>query len=199
LGTYTATYHLSTAATAAKTFKGATFGLSCYITALESDWGDAGAGTCSTVTYYGVTYSGSSTNPSGLPAGQYCNSFLATVKVNGSGVLKNGTTKVQYSSGSYPNWVFRVVSAITGSDGTEVIANQTLARDKTIIPGISNTHVQLPSGTYLANDVGGDITGYRLDIYKGAGRSNCPSNYANTMAVGACDHVTSACPGYAIQ
>src|SRR5262249_43454291 len=94
---------------------------------------------------------GSSTNPAGLPARQYCNSFLGMVKLNGSGELKDNTTKIQYSSGSYPSWVFRVVAAIDGADGRAVVAGQTGARDRSIIPGINNTHVQLPSATYLAN------------------------------------------------
>jgi 3D (Asp-Asp-Asp) domain-containing protein len=197
LATLTATY---TAAqqTPSKSFPGATFGQSCYITALESDYGDPTQGTCSSVTYRGTLYSGSSTNPSGLPARQYCNSFLATMMVNGSGVLKDGTTKVKYVSGGYPSWAFTVVTTITGSDGTPIVAGQRLARDKSIIPGISNTHVQLPSGTYLANDTGGNVTGYRLDIYTGAGKANC-TNYPNPIVVGVCDHVTSTCPGYAIQ
>jgi 3D (Asp-Asp-Asp) domain-containing protein len=198
LATLTATYHVFTGATAAKSFSVATFGQSCYITALESDYGDPTQGTCSTVTIKGTVYSGSSTNPSGLPARQYCNSFLGMVKLNGSGVLKDNTTKIQYSSGSYPNWVFRVVTAINGADNSPVVAGQTLARDRSIIPGINNTHVQLPSGTYLANDIGSDVTGYRLDIYTGVGKANC-TNYPNPIVVGVCDHVTSTCPGYTIQ
>ena len=198
LGTLTATYHVSTGATASKSFPAATFGLSCYVTALESDWGDATNGTCGSISYRGINYSGSSTNPSGLPPRQYCNAFLATVMVNGSGVLKDTTTKIQYGSGSYPNWVFTVVTVINGADGSPVVAGQTLARDRSIIPGINNTHVQSPSGTYLANDIGSIITGYRLDMYQGAGNANC-ANYPNSIVVGVCDQVTSTCPGYTIQ
>jgi 3D (Asp-Asp-Asp) domain-containing protein len=198
LGTLTATYHVTTGATAAKSFPAATFGLSCYITALESDYGDATQGSCSTVTIKGTVYSGFSTDPSGLPARQYCNSFLGMVKLNGSGVLKDNTTKIHYSSGSYPSWVFQVVTTINGADNSPVVVGQTLARDRSIIPGINNTHVQLPSGTYLANDIGGDVTGYRLDIYTGVGNANC-TNYPNPIVVGVCDQVTSTCPGYTIQ
>jgi 3D (Asp-Asp-Asp) domain-containing protein len=197
LATLTATYN-ALQQNPSKSFPGATFGQSCYFTALESDYGDATKGTCSSVTYYGTNYSGASTNPSGLPARQYCNSFLATVMVNGSGVLKDGMTDVQYSSGSYPNWVFQVVTAIDGADGSPVVAGQTLSRDRSIIPGINNTHVQLPGGTYLANDIGSKITGYRLDMYSGAGKAAC-TNYPNPIVVGVCDRVTSTCPGYTIQ
>jgi len=196
LGTLTATYHVTTGATAAKSFGAPTFGLSCYIVALENDWINAD-GTCKTRTIPPTTYSGYSTDPTGLPAGQYCNSFLGTVKLNGSGQTRNGT-KIHYTSGSIPTWVFSVISQFTGADNTPIIVNQTLARDRSIIPKTTpSTNVQLPSGTYAANDIGDDIIGYRIDIYKGVGNSVC-SGFVNNIVVGACSPAVSTCPAYTI-
>ncbi len=50
----------------------------------------------------------------------------------------------------------------------------------------------------LANDTGGDVTGYRIDLYKGVGKAVC-ANYDNIMAVGACTPATSGCPANAVQ
>jgi hypothetical protein len=198
LGTLTATYHLDTGATGAKSFQSPTFGLSCYIVALENDWINAD-GTCKPRTISGTTYSGYSTNPAGLPAGQYCNSFLGTVRLNGSGQTRNGT-KIHWQSGNIPNWVFSVIQDFTGADGTLLIVNQTLARDRGIIPMTTpSTNVQLPAGTYAANDIGDPdvITGYRLDIYMGIGNSAC-SGFVNSIVVGACSPAVSTCPAYSV-
>lgn len=195
MATLTATYHVTTGATAAKSFQSPTFGLSCYIVALENDWINAD-GTCKSRTIVPYVYTGYSTNPTGLPAGNYCNSFLGMVRLNGSGQTRNGT-KIHWQSGSISNWVFSVINQFVGTDLTPIVAGQTCARDKAIIPGISNTNVQLPSGTYLANDTGDDIIGYRIDIYKGVGNSVC-SGFVNNIVVGACSPAVSTCPGYAI-
>jgi len=199
LATLTATYHVTTGATAAKSFQSPTFGLSCYIVALENDWINPDA-TCKPVTIDPYPpYTGYSTNPTGLPPGQYCNSFLGMVRLNGSGQTRNGT-KIHWESGNFPDWVFSVISQFTGSDGTPIIANQTLARDRSIIPKTTpSTNVQLPGGSYAANDTGSPsrISGYRLDIYKGVGNAAC-SGFVNNIVVGACSPAVSTCPAYTI-
>ncbi|MBV9761423.1 MAG: hypothetical protein JO340_12730 [Acidobacteriaceae bacterium] len=191
LGTLKATYNCETAAVSTS-FQVPTFGLSCYYLALESDWGTPPSN-CSSVyiSIYGETYSGSSTNLSGMPAGTYCNAFLGELRLQGSGSTKAGI-KVHYVSGDYPTWTFSVISAFTGADGTALVPNGSVARDRSIVP--RNTTVQLPSGSYVANDVGGGITGYRLDVFMGTGVAAC-SGFQNNVVVAACSPATSTCPG----
>jgi len=191
LGTLQATYNCS-GGSASQSFQVPTFGLSCYSTQLETDY--LNGGSCTSITISGVTYSGSS-NPSGIPAEPYCNSFLGMVRLNGSGQSQSGT-KIAWQSGSYPNWTFSVISQFLGADGTPVVANATLARDRSIVP--LSTTVQLPGGNYSANDIGGGITGYRLDIYMGLGNGAC-AGFQNNVVVGACSPGVSTCPAQAIQ
>src|SRR5262249_49610123 len=133
---------------ASKTFRVATFGLSCYILADEHDFLDAN-GNCTAITIFGTRYSGITTNPTGLPAGNYCTAFLADVQLQGSGSTANGTM-IHWVSGSNPNWAFQVVAQFTGADGTALIPFGSVARDRSIIP--RNTTVQLESGNFVAND-----------------------------------------------
>jgi hypothetical protein len=49
-----------------------------------------------------------------------------------------------------------------------------------------------------ADDIGGDIQQYRLDLYKGRGKAVC-NKFKNIMSVGACSPATSLCPTSAIQ
>jgi len=175
-----------------------TFGLSCYNTQLETDYISGGA--CTQITIYGTLYSGTDTNPSGLPAGTYCDAFLGMVRLNVSGLTANGT-KIAWVSGSKPNWTFQVITQYVGADGTAVVANQTLARDRSIIPKTApSITFQLPGGSYAANDIGQGITLYILDIYKGIGNSVC-SGFSNSIVVGACSPSTptALCPRYAIE
>lgn len=175
-----------------------TFGLSCYNTQLVTDYISGGA--CTAIPIYGTLYSGTDTNPSGLPAGTYCDAFLGIVWLNGSGQTRNGT-KIQWILGNKPNWTFQVVKQFVGADGTAVVANQTLARDRSIIPkSTPSITVQLPGGNYAANDIGGGISLYRLDIYMGIGNSVC-SVFLNNIVVGACSPSTptALCPSSAIQ
>ena len=45
----------------------------------------------------------------------------------------------------------------------------------------------------IANDTGGSITGYRLDLFNGTGQAVC-SGYSNPIVIGACNSPTSTCP-----
>ena len=56
---------------------------------------------------------------------------------------------------------------------------------------------QIGSGL-LANDTGGGISGYRIDLYNGAGEAVC-ADYPNVMAVGACTSGSSGYPASAVQ
>jgi 3D (Asp-Asp-Asp) domain-containing protein len=173
--------------TAAGQFNVATFGLSCYYTTAQQQWG-AAPDACSTVTIQSVTYSGvASVSPPGLPDGRYCNAFLAELALQGSASLTDGTL-VQYSPS------LRVVSVITGADGTPVQAGQTIARDRNIIPGIGVLVDINGLGTgLLANDTGGAIRGYRIDYYNGVGPSAC-SGFSNIMGVSDCNPGNATCP-----
>jgi 3D (Asp-Asp-Asp) domain-containing protein len=133
------------------------------------------------------------TNPSGLN-GTYCLAFIEDVLLNtGSGVLNNGQD-IQQNNGNIVR-----VSTIKSADGSPVVAGQTVARDRSIIPGIGVLIDLDQVGTgILANDIGSDIIGYRLDLYQGAGKGVCANNN-NIMAVGACTPATSGCPASAIQ
>lgn len=65
-----------------KTFSVPTFGVSCYYTTLEADWGTPPAA-CSSITIRGRRYAGTITNPLGF-AGTYCSSFIAELKLQGA-------------------------------------------------------------------------------------------------------------------
>jgi hypothetical protein len=70
------------------------------VLAAESDHRDQN-GNCTSIRIGGVTYSGVTTNPTGLPAGDYCTAFLADVRLQGSGTSSGGTM-VHYVSGANP-------------------------------------------------------------------------------------------------
>lgn len=192
LGTLTSKYTCKGGSSVSKSFSVPTFGLSCYVRALETDY--ISGGSCTSITISGTTYSGSSTNPVGLPAGNYCNAFLGMVRLNGSGQSAGGV-KVHYESGSYPSWTFSTISQFTGADGTALVANGSVARDRAYVP--RSTTVQLPSGSYAANDTGGAITGYRLDVFMGLGQAAC-STFQNNVVVAACNPGVGTCPGLAL-
>lgn len=178
------------------TFQVPTFGMSCYMIALESDYGNPAAtpNTCSSTTIYGVSSRGTVTNPNGL-AGTYCASFIANVKLQGSAQLTGGGY-IQYRVGSQ---TIISVPSITGHDGTPVVAGQTVARDLAIIPAtgvlVDVDHV---GAGLLANDTGGAIRGYRLDLFNGAGRAAC-ATYSNPIGVAACETAQPNCPGSILQ
>lgn len=173
-----------------KSFKGVNFGLSCYKLALENDNINEN-GDCGSIRIAGITYDGNAVNPQGLPKGSYCNAFLADVRLQGSGTTVGGL-KVHYEGGSYPNWIFSVVNSFTGSDNTPLIPFGSCARDKTIVP--RNTTVNLESYSLEANDTGGAILGYRIDVFGGSGRQAC-NNFKNIMSIGACSPSSEFCPG----
>lgn len=170
------------------------FGMSCYMLALESDYGTPPAA-CSSTRISGVTYSGSVTDPNGL-TGTYCASFIANVRLQGSGQLNSG----EYVSYNVSNNTIAKRTEITGSDGTAVAAGQTVARDTAIIParGVLVDFDGVGNGL-LANDKGGHIIGYRLDLFNGAGKAAC-ANYANPVRIAACQTAQGqTCPTRSFQ
>lgn len=193
LGQYTVTYTVNGQSVQGKgddPFEIPTFGMSCYYTTLESDWGDPTVQNgCQSVRIHGHTYSGTVTDPDGYK-GTYCASFIAEVTLQGSGVLNSGQD-IQYNAGTIKN-----VKEIHSADGTPVVADQTLARDRSIIPAKGvKVSVDQVGNDLLANDTGGAIIGYRLDFYRGSGKAVC-SGYTNVMAIGACKPKQAACPQF---
>lgn len=192
-GSYTATYNVNGVAvlnTKDDPFRIPTFGMSCYNSSLESEWGVVGPNTCQSVTIHGHIYSGTMTNPHGYP-GTYCSSFVAEVVLQGSG-MTNAGKKIQNIGN-----VFQNVTKITGADGTAVVPNRTVARDRTIIPGRGvKVSVDGVGNDLLANDTGNAIVNYRLDYYRGFGNAVC-AGYPNPMAVSACTPNQGKCAGYA--
>ncbi|XLZ72932.1 3D domain-containing protein [Massilia sp. SR12] len=188
-----ARYELNGAEARNKLNRVATFGMSCYMLALESDYGTQ-PNACSATTIYGTRYSGTVVNPGGLQ-GTYCASFIANVRLQGSGQL-NGGGYINYNVNTRQ---FVAVASVNGADGTPVVAGQTVARDRAIIPGRGVLVDVDGVGTgLLANDTGGAIRGYRLDLYNGAGRAAC-AGYANPLGVGACQTPQASCPGRDMQ
>lgn len=172
----------------------ATFGMSCYMVALESDYGTP-PGSCSATRIGGVSYAGAVTDPNGL-TGTYCASFIANVRLQGTGQLNTGG----YINYSPRTGLMTAVASVTGADGTAVVAGGTVARDRAVIPGRGVlVDVDGVGNGLLANDTGGAIRGYRLDLFNGAGRAAC-AGYANPHGVGACQTPQgSTCPGSALK
>jgi hypothetical protein len=168
-----------------------TFGMSCYMNALETDYMN-GAGQCSN--------GQSQTNPPNI-TGTFCSAFLSAVRLQGSGFSANGTA-LQYSvgSGTYYN---PPGNTPTGSDGP-LIAGQTAARNYATIPKNSGWTVTMDVGGVAANlqatDTGDPsrITAYRLDLFNGGGVNAC-LNYPNPMGVATCSPGGASCPGSVIQ
>ena len=188
------TFQAPSGASQTRQFLVPTFGLSCYYTTMEQEWGSSPSN-CGSITIRGTRYSGTMTNPPGNLQGTYCTAFLQNVRLQGSGVLADAITKIHYLSGGWST-----TDKITGSDLTDVIPDQTVARDRSIIGGRSSVRVALDGlgSNLLANDVGGAIQDYRLDLYRGVGRGVC-TGYPNPIVVGACSPGSSTCPGSGLQ
>jgi membrane-bound lytic murein transglycosylase len=117
------------------------------------------------------------------------------VKLQGTGQLNNGS----YINYGVATRTMTAVAAVTGADGTAVIAGMSVARDRAVIPGRGILVDVSGVGTgLLANDTGGAIRGYRLDLFNGAGRAAC-AGYSNPVGVGVCQTAQPACPGSALQ
>lgn len=193
LAELTVSYTCSAGEKVTKKFQVATFGLSCYRFSDENDFVSASSPTLNCIGYRvsGTRYSGVTTNPPGLPPGDYCTAFLADTRLQGSGITRNGT-KIQYVWRSDP-WRYTVVTDLRTADGQLPIPGGSVARDPEIIGGRATTTVKLERGDFIANDTGGAIKGYRLDIFGGTGLSAC-RRFPNRLEVGACTPGSDKCP-----
>jgi len=187
LAQITASYTTTRDGKIEKKFSVPAFGLSCYYTTSEADWGTP-PNACKSVTIHGQRYSGTVKDPSGL-TGTYCSSFIAEVKLQGSAYTKDKRI-IQYNPA---NRKISVVKEIHGADGTPVEAGKTLARDRDVIPKDVLVDIYRVGTGLKANDTGGAILGYRIDLYKGAGVGVC-NNFNNIISVAACAPGNTKCP-----
>ena len=175
-----------------------TFGMSCYETSNELEWGQAVVNPDGTITNNcrsstgktkarkSYTISGYRTNPPGDLMGSFCKSFLQDTKVQGSGLLRDGNTKIEWQpGGAGGRWVS--VGAYSTKDSTAPKPGQTVARDRNIITqrGVKISIHALPQ-ILLADDTGGRTKGYRLDLYGGLGQHACDNFTANPQTIAAC-------------
>ena len=192
---------------------GATFGMSCYHTALESEWGNPLEDNCKTFTTgkppNKVTYSGVYTPDDMMEKykyqtdSAYCQAFIESVRIEGFGRLDRTipTKYLAYTSAAGKMWL---ADKVVGSFSNELTPEKSVARDITIIPQ-NGTLINVNwigrepgrAGIGLsADDVGKDIKGYRLDWYGGSGKVTCelpppagkkkPVGFKNPRTVGAC-------------
>ena len=174
-----------------KAFFVATFGLSCYNSADESEWGTPKEN-CRSVTINGATYTGAVADPYGLK-GIYCAAFIAEVSLQGAGVTRDGR-KIQYDPSTS---LISVVKEIQGADGTPVVVGRTLARDRKVVPRSVLVDIDGVGNSLVANDTGGAIKGYRIDLYKGAGEAVC-ANFTNSISIASCQPAGDNCPSLTI-
>ena len=138
----------------------------CYITALESDFGGA------TVT------AGTATSSCAWSSRNFVASFLDSVNLNGSGV-DSSNTSIQIegfcggapgSSPAYNGKRYRRPTNITTSCGDSPTVNLTVAASSLAcgIPIFINT-----IGRRTVQDTGGGLAADQIDNYMGVGRSRC--------------------------
>lgn len=188
---------------------GATFGMSCYNTALESDWGTP-PNNCTTGKVEGKLYSGVYTpqemkdNYNLETTSTYCKSFIENVRIEGFGRLDatNAAKFLAYTSAAGKMWM--TDSGPVGNHNNALIPGTSVARDPAIIPD-NGTLINVnwigrepgqPGIGLSADDVGPAIIGYRLDWYGGEGRYACdlpppagkqkPVGFKNPITIGAC-------------
>jgi 3D (Asp-Asp-Asp) domain-containing protein len=137
----------------------------CYIIADEND-------------YSGPTV----TNQHGL-TGTYVESFLRGVQLQGSGRAANGNLiQIDFSRGNYRNFstiFFHVVAQITTASGQPLTAGTSIAVSN-IIPLGTTVTVGGGIGVRRADDTGGRITGYHIDVFGGFGEAAC-TGWANPI------------------
>lgn len=139
------------------------FDITYYITALEDDYSGA-----KNISVAGLN-------------GQYKQAFLDAVKMEGCGYDTNGNGIVYDGGYSYG-------SPITSSSTTPK-AGQTIAVDPNYIPlanrsGWKRGYVTIDNfGNRIAEDVGGGIKRFHIDIYTGIGKKTMPSQNSTESVV----------------
>ena len=136
------------------------FFMTAYIIASEADYG-------------GQTV----TNPCGL-TGTYRRNFLygAGVLLQGSGQALNGDfIGIDFARSGHPlngnNVCFRVNNCAVTASGACATAGTTIAVDRGVVPMGASVNIQTV-GDRVAQDTGGGINGYHIDVFRGFGRAS---------------------------
>lgn len=140
------------------------FDLTVYFTPLESE------------------YNGSKISATGV-TGKYRSDFLAAVKMEGYGKTESGSY-IGYSSGKYSK-----SDKPLSCTGTGLKKEKTVAVDNTIIPRYKDNGIWQRATLSIhglpyyrcAEDNGGGITGYHIDVYAGVGKK-AYNNLCNSIA-----------------
>jgi 3D (Asp-Asp-Asp) domain-containing protein len=131
------------------------FETSCYITSLESDF----ASDPVVVTNSDIP---------GLPSGHsYHKSFVSDVMMQGTG-LGLDNAYLHYNGGGH----FIIAECTVTKTGVCARDGTTLAVDPTVVPMLSTVSIS-SIGDRTAQDTGGKILDYKVDIYYGVRRSAC--------------------------
>jgi 3D (Asp-Asp-Asp) domain-containing protein len=129
------------------------FLITCYTIANETDWPSTTA----------------STDVCGLPEkNSYSNRFLKDVRMQGSGVARDGTI-LHYNKGQQ---CYNIESCARTATGACAVPGTTTAVDFSVIPRSGTINVAI-IGERRAQDTGGRITGYHIDEYVGAQPALC--------------------------
>jgi 3D (Asp-Asp-Asp) domain-containing protein len=119
--------------------------------------------------------------PPGLNGNCYHKEFLCSgwgIPMQGTGLANDGSY-IKYVSGGGP-WssgyvwwqncgsaTFAYVSGVTGASGRTLVANYSIAVDPGYIPLGSYVWIDAQNHWFRADDTGGAITGYHIDVYTG--------------------------------
>ena len=117
-------------------------------------------------------YSASKVAVSGITDAKFKSDFLADVKMNGTG---------KADSGKYIHWNgngYSYIDKPTTATGTEATEGRTIAVDPKYIPRAKvggrwkRATVNISGiGNRVAEDVGGGIVGYKIDVFMGLGKN----------------------------
>lgn len=151
--TYTGTKTTSFVPSNPATYE-SSFYITCYNIASESD------------------FSGSKISVSGISGYTFKSDFIAAVKLNGSGYTTNGFY-IRYTGSD----TYSIGNPVT-STGTTPTVGKTIAVDNYYIPRYNSSGTYLRGTVYLSNigyrsaeDSGGAITGYHIDVFVGVGKA----------------------------
>jgi 3D (Asp-Asp-Asp) domain-containing protein len=104
----------------------------------------------------------------GLPVGnRYRQGFISDVRLQGSGIALDGTT-IHYDG----NGRFSIQACPLTSSGACAVDGLTAAVDRTVVPFRGEVSIDT-LGSRVAQDTGGAITGFHVDVYFGLRRSDC--------------------------
>ena len=130
-----------------------TFHLTCYVVSLESDFDSDPI---------------RDTDLPGLPPpNSFPHSFVVDTRLQGTGYTDDGRYLHYLGSGTY-----RWDRCPRGSSGVCVTDHLSMAVDPTVIPLRSTLNVEGDGGR-VAQDTGGNINGYHVDLFYGVRRHDC--------------------------